>query len=208
MTIYLCLPAGRMGTCNRWLRLFINLALEAMEREDYKPDPPVLFCLDEFAILGHMKQIEDAAGQIAGFGVKLWPILQDLSQLKTLYTERWETFMGNSGVLQFFGNNDVTTLEYIQKRLGKTPVKTRRESDSPEKALGGGSRGLEMHDLITAEEAGRYFSRNDPKKRQLVIWAGKDPMVLERVEYHDEKSPVSRYFKGKFNDWKGEKAGG
>ena len=56
ITIYLCLPAGRMGTCNRWLRLFVNLALEAMEREDYKPDPPVLFCLDEFAILGHMKQ--------------------------------------------------------------------------------------------------------------------------------------------------------
>lgn len=32
-TIYLCLPAGRLGTCNRWLRLFVNLTLEAMERE-------------------------------------------------------------------------------------------------------------------------------------------------------------------------------
>jgi len=74
MTIYLCLPAGRLGTCNRWLRLFVNLVLEAMEREPRIPDPPVLLCLDEFAILGHMKQIEDAAGQIAGFGVKLWLI--------------------------------------------------------------------------------------------------------------------------------------
>ena len=56
--------------------------------------------MDEFPILGHMQQIEDAAGQVAGFGVKLWPIIQDLSQLKALYKDRWETFMGNSGVIQ------------------------------------------------------------------------------------------------------------
>jgi hypothetical protein len=41
----------------------------------------VLVVLDEFATLGHMQQVEDSAGQIAGHGVKLWPILQDLSQL-------------------------------------------------------------------------------------------------------------------------------
>ena len=83
---------------------------------------PVLFILDEFASLGHMRQIEDAAGQIASYGVKLWPILQDLGQLKALYKERWETFMGNAGVLQFFGNNDLTTLEWISKRLGATTI--------------------------------------------------------------------------------------
>lgn len=197
MTIYLCLPAGRLGTCNRWLRLFVNLVLEAMEREKKIPDHPVLLCLDEFAILGHMKQVEDAAGQIAGFGVKLWPILQDLTQLKTLYKDRWETFMGNAGILQFFGNNDVTTLEYIQRRLGKTPVMTSRLTDSPKEAVTGVSKGMEMHDLITAEEAARFFSRSEGK--QLVIWAGKDPMVLERIIYHDKTSPLHQHFKGKFN---------
>ena len=75
----------------------------------------MLFLLDEFAVLGHMRQLEDAAGQIAGYGVKLWPIMQDLGQLKALYRERWETFMGNAGVLQFFGNNDLTTLEWISQ---------------------------------------------------------------------------------------------
>jgi hypothetical protein len=77
MTIYLCLSAMRMATCNRWFRLFINLALAAFEQEPIKPYPPVLMVLDEFATLGHMSTIENAAGQIAGFGVKLWPILQD-----------------------------------------------------------------------------------------------------------------------------------
>lgn len=76
-TVYLCLPASRMGLCNRWLRLFVNQLLDAMEREKTRPPAPVLACLDEFPVLGHMRQLEDAAGQIASFDVKLWVFLQD-----------------------------------------------------------------------------------------------------------------------------------
>ena len=32
VTVYLCLPATRLATHGRWLRLMIGLALEAMER--------------------------------------------------------------------------------------------------------------------------------------------------------------------------------
>ena len=33
LPLYLCLPANRMGRGSRWLRLFINLALNAKEQE-------------------------------------------------------------------------------------------------------------------------------------------------------------------------------
>ena len=120
VTVYLCLPATRLGTHGRWLRMMIGLTLEAMERTGPLPKdkPPVLFCLDEFAALGHMESIEKAAGQIASFGVKLWPVIQDLTQLQRDYMKAWETFMGNAGLLTFFGNTDLTTLEHISKRLG------------------------------------------------------------------------------------------
>jgi type IV secretion system protein VirD4 len=123
-TVYLCLPAMRLGTHGRWLRLMIGMALEALERTGpLKEDQHrVLFCLDEFAVLGHMQPIERAAGQIAGFGVKLWPVIQDLTQLQRDYQKAWETFMGNAGLLTFFGNTDLTTLEHISKRLGETEV--------------------------------------------------------------------------------------
>ena len=191
MTVYLCLPAGRLGTCNRWLRLFVNLTLEAMEREQRKPAVPVLLCLDEFATLGRMEQIEVAAGQIAGFGCKLWPILQDLGQLQSLYKDRWQTFMGNAGVLQFFGNNDVGTLEYIAKRLGKTSllVSRRGETGQEERDAGktGRSSGTEVHDLMTAEEVSRFFGRDSPYKRQLIIRPGERPMALSRVVYYRDR---------------------
>ena len=124
VTVYLCLPATRLATHGRWLRLIVSLAMEAMERTGPVEDsrPHVLFCLDEFATLNRMESVETAAGQIAGFGVKLWPIVQDLTQLQRDYREAWETFMGNAGLLTFFGNTDLTTTKHIAERLGDIEV--------------------------------------------------------------------------------------
>jgi type IV secretion system protein VirD4 len=189
-TVYLCLPARHMGTCNRWLRLVINLGSQEMEKVNQPPATggPVLFCMDEFASLGHMKSIEDAAGQMAGFGVKLWPILQDLTQLKALYQERWETFIGNAGIVQCFGANDLTTLEWISKRCGRTTVKVPRETPlSAEKArqegVGAVTYTAEQHELLAVHEIAEQFSRADPQCRQLILRADGKPVILQRVFY-------------------------
>ena len=116
-TVYLCLPVKRMASHAKWLRVVINLCLQGFE-DDFKPEIPVLMVLDEFNVLGHMQSIETAAGQLAGFSVKLWTILQDIGQVRKLYRDGWETFVGNAGVVTFFGNTDHFTLDYIAKKLG------------------------------------------------------------------------------------------
>ena len=200
VTIYLCLPATRMGSCSRWLRIFINQLLDAMEREKAQPPAPVLVCLDEFPVLGFMRQLQDAAGQIASFDVRLWVILQDWGQGKALYGDRWESFAANAGLLQFFGNSDVTTTEYIAKKLGKTRVGVVREGEvAPEQqehGLTGRTEATELHDLLSPDEVSRLFARSDSFKRQLVIWAGFDPMILQRVEYFDRESAHYQWFAG------------
>jgi type IV secretion system protein VirD4 len=188
ITIYLCLPAMRLGTCSRWLRLFVNLTLAAMEAEPTKPELPVLMVLDEFATLGKMRAIEDAAGQIAGFGVKLWPILQDLGQLKALYAERWQTFLGNAGAIQCFANADQFTLDYFSKRLGTTTLIVRNKAEtSDQDQTRTDRRGLswqmQTQPLLTGEEIARFFGRDDAFLRQLVVWSGFDPIILSRAKY-------------------------
>jgi type IV secretion system protein VirD4 len=61
----------------------------------------------------------------------------------------------------------------------------------------GDSTGIEVHDLLTVDEAARLFGRDDPKLRQLVIWAGRvDPfMILQRV-YYDKHG----LFAGQFDE--------
>ena len=159
ITVYLCLPATRLATHGRWLRLFVSMAMDSMEKTGpiRQGQHRVLFCLDEFAAMnGRMETVEKAAGQIASFGVKLWPIIQDLPQLVRDYRDGWETFMGNAGLLTFFGNTDLTTTKHIAERLGETEVvrvvesvsdqwqaTTGRQSGDPVMGLLGGQAGIQ-----------------------------------------------------------------
>jgi len=199
MTVYLSLPALRMGSCSRWLRLFVNLTLNAMEMERIKPRYPVLLMLDEFAVLGTMKTIEDAAGQIAGLGCKLFVEIQDINQLKALYRDRWETFMANAGILQFFGNSDLTTLDWISHRLGKTTVMSSSQGtptyfDAAKTGATGRSWSHTIADLMTPTEIARFFGRDDHLLRQLIIRPTSLPLVLHRA-YYDKHELFEGHFR-------------
>ena len=198
VSIYLCLPAMRMTTCNRWLRLFVNLALAAMESTPGKPDPSVLFCLDEFPVLGTVKSIENAVGLMAGYGVRLWPIVQDLGQLKALYKDRWQSFLGNAGAVQFFGLNELETLEWVSKRLGTTSLIVRNKSevsdqDATRSGRVGASWSIQTQPLMTIDEIARLFGRFDPQARQLVIFPSFDPVIFQRVNYDSHELFRGRY---------------
>jgi type IV secretion system protein VirD4 len=99
-------------------------------RED--GEPRILFMLDEFAALGHLKIIETVWALVRGYGIQIMPVLQDLNQLKSLYEQRWETFLGNAGAAVFFAPNDATTAAWLETRLGNTTrmVTTASTSDS------------------------------------------------------------------------------
>jgi type IV secretion system protein VirD4 len=197
VSLYLCFPATRAEISKRWMRIFVNQLIDAMEREETKPAAPVLACLDEFPVLGHMKQLETAAALMASFDVKLWTILQDWNQGKALYGERWETFVANAGTVQFFGNTDLTTTKYISERLGRTPVEVARTGDvgprEREAGKSGRSESIELHPLLTPDEASRLFARDDRLTRQLIFRAGKHPIIAQRVEYYAASGPLARH---------------
>lgn len=194
-TVYMCLPASRMGTHSRWLRLIVSLSIAALEEEKSTPAHPVLFVLEEFASLGYMKPLETAVAYMAGFGVKLWAVLQDLTQLKRHYKESWETFLGNAGVVQAFSVSDQTTLEYLSKRLGKTTlVITNKQDTSSQQAMQGDTgerREFKEASLMAAEEIAQFFAHKTDEWGQnrgglsLVLWSGNPSMIVDRV-YHGE----------------------
>lgn len=197
-TLYLCLPAMNMGTHARWLRVILNLALVAFERARVKTDIPVLMVLDEFPVLGTMKAIETAAGLMAGFGVKLWIVVQDIGQLSRLYKESWETFVGNAGVMMFYSNLDKRTLDYLSDKLGQTAVLVEQNNDttlSQRHAGGTGRREeLRVQRLAAPNELEKLLNRD--KRRVLVIAAGQSPVILKRMLYYEDKP-----FAGLFDSW-------
>lgn len=137
-SIYLILPADRLRTFDRWLRLLIQQAITVNARNiDQKPERPILFLLDEMPTLGRLPAIEQAYGLMAGFGMQLWGIVQDLSQLAQVYGPNgWQTFISNSGVIQYFGSRDKLTAEYFSSLCGVTTVAVHNFSLSIGRAVG------------------------------------------------------------------------
>jgi type IV secretion system protein VirD4 len=83
---------------------------------------PVLVIVDEMAQLGpHMKILENCMGMAAGAaGIQLWCVLQDISQLRGMFVNTWETFIQNCGVTMWFSARDESTREYVSKLAGIT----------------------------------------------------------------------------------------
>lgn len=183
-TVYLCLPAARLATHSRWLRLVVTLALVELEKDQTKPKHPVLLMLEEFAALQRLEAVERAAGFMAGFGVRLWTILQDLSQLQAQYDKSWETFIGNAGVLQAFGNMDLATTQHLSKMLGNATVLERQDVRVSGSSMDHGDLGIRESPrsvpLLEPFEIVRHFAR--PTWRQLILSPGRPPIYMERYK--------------------------
>src|SRR5262249_44692283 len=119
-TLYVILPERYLDAHFRFFRLIVVAALNALRARP--GGQRTLLMIDEFARLKHLAAVENAIGAAAGYNVQLWPFLQDLNQLKSIYGTRWESFIANAGVVQWFTPNDPFTAEHLSKRIGKTTV--------------------------------------------------------------------------------------
>jgi type IV secretion system protein VirD4 len=126
-TVFVILPAERMRTHSVWLRLVVVSVLRAMYQAE---GLRTMLLIDELAALGHLGPLEDAFGLVRGYGVQIVGVLQDLAQLKTLYKERWESFLANAGVVQGFAPNDLTTAEWMSRRSGQKTITLQSGSES------------------------------------------------------------------------------
>lgn len=121
-TLYLVLPPERLATHGRWLRLMVAQALTALAGPGARRRRPVLFLLDELAALGRLDSVAQAMSLMAGYGVQLWAILQDIHQLRAAYGRQAGTFLSNAGCLQVFNVNDQETAEWVSRLLGDASV--------------------------------------------------------------------------------------
>lgn len=120
ISIYIVLPPSMLKLYNRLLRLWIATILQAVVAVKGQPRYRTLFLLDEMAQLGRMQPVEEAVSLMRGYGITLWMVIQDLSQLQQLYPQNWRTFLSNAGIQQFFGVQDHETAKYVSELSGQS----------------------------------------------------------------------------------------
>ena len=187
-SIFLVLPPNRLDAYSRWLRLLVAQALQDIARDAEAAQAgaerlkqPSLFLLDEFAALGRLEAVERAMGLMAGYGLQLWPILQDMSQLKDLYGARANTFVANAGVLQTFGVNDFETAKWLSQMIGRETTGYQTESHKPGDAPST-SYNVTARDLMTPDEIMQI-----PPHVQLLRVQGKPVILARKLRYFADR---------------------
>lgn len=178
-TIYVIIPADKLQSHARWLRLVVTTTMRAVIR---KPNKRVTFLLDEFAALGYLPEIETALSTYAGYNVTVWPILQSLIQLKNIYGDNWETFIANAAIRHFFSINDNFSANYVSSAIGVTTnvqkvgswmVGTKYETTARE--------------LATPDEVRRY------SQRAIFAFLGNTPpSILGKYPYYEIPELIQR----------------
>jgi type IV secretion system protein VirD4 len=188
-TVFLVLPPERLDAYSRWLRLMVAQAIHDLARSPARPAAPVLFLLDEFAALGRLEPVERAFGLMAGYGLQLWPILQDMHQLWSTYGERAGTFVSNAGLVQIFNVADVETASWVSKSIGATTMTYQTTGTSTsrggmqffETKSASVSTHLSRRELMTPDEIMRLDS-----SLEILLRQGQAPVIAAKIRYFDD----------------------
>lgn len=103
LSIYIVIPPDKLESHKALLRLWVGTLLTTIMRRTTMPRQRTLFLLDECAQLGPLDSLRQAITLLRGSGLQTWTFWQDLSQLRQVYPNDWQTIVNNSGMLQVFG---------------------------------------------------------------------------------------------------------
>ena len=154
--------------------------------------------MDEFSNIGQIPMLEILIATMRSRGISLNIILQNLSQIKSIYKDTWEIITGNCDSLLFLGGMEQTTLEYISKMCGKTTIDNQNISQSKGEH---GSYSLNDQivgrDLITSDEVGSI------KGKQCVLKIrGCNPFLSYKypIDKHKNYKYISELYKANWFD--------
>jgi type IV secretion system protein VirD4 len=120
-TLYYGVQHKLAGAFAPYLRMYITSLLQPL----FEPHPvPVRIFLNEFAAMGRVPIIESSLGLVAGCSIQLVFVVQSLVQLKQLYGDGWEAFLGQAGAVILVGSpGDDFTANYLARHSGELTMR-------------------------------------------------------------------------------------
>jgi type IV secretion system protein VirD4 len=138
LSLYLVVRPADKDRLKPLMRLILNQIVRTLTREEmqFKNGQPLqnyehrlLLMLDEFPSFGRLEVFQEALAFIAGYGIKAYLIMQDISQLRAAYGND-ESILSNCHVRVAYAPNKPETAEWLSKLTGTTTVTVQEISTS------------------------------------------------------------------------------
>lgn len=142
-------------------------------------------CLtDEFANIGEIPEFPSKLSTMRKYNISATIVLQDNSQLQSMYKDEWRTIMANCDSTIFLGNAEPDTLKYFCEKLGNETVTAQSRGRSYGSKSGSSQNYQQVkRETLTAEEIGRL-----PNDECLVFLRGERPARDKKFKYETHKN--------------------
>ena len=148
-------------------------------------DRPVLVLLDEFARLGRAPVLAAAFSYLAGYGIRLLPVIQSPSQLRALYgPDVTEDILANCGIEIIFAPKELKVAQELSDRLGYYTYQA--ISRSRPMGLGSGRRSMTTSDQRRALMLPQELMQL-PDRTLIVLKAGMPPVRGAKIRFFRER---------------------
>lgn len=162
--------------------------LNVRELPDDTTPVPVLVILDEFARLGRASVIASAFSYVAGYGIRLLPVIQSRSQLRGVYGEYVaDEIVANCGVEVAFTPKELRVANELSDRIGYVGQESVTRSLTINGLLANRSKSIseQRRALLLPQELMQF-----PSDRLILLRGGIPPIIGNKILYFK-----SRFFK-------------
>jgi type IV secretion system protein VirD4 len=192
MTIYIGIQPNKLAESRLIVNLFFSQLIGLNTRELPQNDPSLkhqcLLLMDEFTSIGRVDIIATAVAYMAGYGLRLLPIVQSMAQLDATYgKELARTLITNHALQIVYAPREQQDANDYSEMLGYTTV--RRQSVTRGRDVTR-NEVLERRALMLPQE----LKAMGPD-REIVMYEGiAHPVMCEKIRYYEDPYFTRRLF--------------
>jgi type IV secretion system protein VirD4 len=187
-TLYICIEFAELVVMAPVLNFIFEMCLAKLASKEFdeKREHELLFMLDEFPSLGAIDIIGKRISDLAGYGIRIMAIVQDLNQLEASYGRHaTQTLLSNMHAHVYFGTNDLQTAKQLSERLGMRTIEKRSKSYKRS------SEPFNAPTISISSEKVPLMRPEDiialPNTMAIILKHGTRPVKAKRIVYYKDK---------------------
>lgn len=189
MTIYIGIQPNKLTESRVLVNLFFSQLINENTRELPQSNPALkhqcLLLMDEFTAIGKVDIIASAVSYMAGYNLRLLPIIQSMSQLDAVYgKEVSRTIITNHALQIIYAPREQQDANDYSEMLGYTTVRRRNRSQSHgQQGSVSFSESEERRALMLPQE----LKAMGPEKEVFLYEGIPHPVMCQKIRYYQDK---------------------
>lgn len=194
MTIYIGITPDHLHEASRLVNLFFSQLINLNTKELPEKNPALkyqcLLLLDEFTSIGKVGIIASANAYIAGYNLRLLPIIQSLAQLESVYgKEDARTLVTNHALQIYYAPREQKDANDYSEMLGYETVKGKSMSRQMGDGRGGRSESTsdQRRALLLPQEI-----KEIGQWKEIISIENTKPILCDKIKYFDDPTFKAR----------------